>query len=160
MAQLVSKTEAGSEPVTQEPSPGFFSTRCQRRARGLHGFPPHWRGWWMELLYQHGYGSTPGASFASPNTGHLTEQGTQPSLLAFSLDVTQQVLHEYSVSTAGMRKCGLFLLYHPLPSPLPLPLPLPHANVQEVECRGVSRRTHLCPLDNCRECALCCSGCV
>lgn len=73
----------------------------------------------MELLHQHCYGSTPGASLASPYTGHPTEQGTQLSLLAFSLDVTQQVLHKYSVSTAGMQKCGFFLLYHP---PLPPPM--------------------------------------
>lgn len=99
-------------------------------ARGLHGFLPHWRGWWMELLYQHCYGSTPGASFASPYTGHPTEQGTQLSLLAFSLDDTQQVLHKYSVSTAGMQKCGLFLLYHPLPSPLPAPHKCPEGRVQ------------------------------
>lgn len=84
----------------------------------------------MELVYKHCYGSTPGASFASPYTGHPTEQGTQLSLLAFSLDVTQQVLHKYSVSTAGMQKCGLFLLYHPLPYPLPAPRKCPEGRVQ------------------------------
>lgn len=76
----------------------------------------------------------PRASFAS-YTGHPTEPGTQLSLFAFSLDDTQQVHHKYS----GMKQCDLFPLCH-----------LP-ANVQMAEFRGLSRLTHLSPLDNCRE---------
>lgn len=71
--------------------------------------------------------------------GHPTEPGTQSSLSAFSLDDTQQVHHKYSVNTAGMKQCDVFPLCH-----------LP-ANSQMAECRGLSRLTHLCPLDNCRE---------
>lgn len=56
--------------------------------------------------------SFPSESFASSYRGSPTEQEMTLSLLVLSLEVTQQMLHKYSVNTAGMKKCDLFHLYH------------------------------------------------